>query len=573
MRGLPTLRAIAWLAAGWLAAGLASAQDYAAEREPRRFALVIGNSDYATLEPVPSARVDASRMRERLLELGFEVSVEADLASVADLEDRVLPAFRQRLQPGDLVLLYFSGHGFAWGADTWLAPTAMPLRLREQELPDQAVAVESLQAYLAKRDPGLLLVLVDACRNPAGFVVATAAGDQGIAKGAAAAHAPSAYRANLIAAYAAQPGSTALGFDGGRASLFTGALLDYLGRDGREFGAIYNDIGADVRAASGEAQRPGLHDWSDSDLVLVPDATQRQREREAWQVALDSGQRALVQRYSWRHALSRHAWAARAWLQDPAHDSDAISFTALSPLALERAWQRGGSVAIARAPGDFGYPRSLSAEATQALVDADDADLGVLAANDAQDRWPAALARLLAHGEVVALTGRATQSSPAQGSEDARPILFGQHLRLAGLVDAAPADGGPWARANEFGNQAPVYFQVPAQAPLAPVHLGRGLAEILLPPDGGPESDLVAADTLDAALLRLREQGKRVTWVSLAITADEAPALRSARQARLQHAVHRLKRAGIDGRRVTSVAGSPDALGDTVRIRIFGYQE
>jgi len=53
-----------------------------------------------------------------------------------------------------------------------------------------------------------------------------------------------------------------------------------------------------------------------SDVYLNPTPSGRAREKEAWLTALGSNTGEGVQRFAYRHGLSRHAAAARQWLSD-----------------------------------------------------------------------------------------------------------------------------------------------------------------------------------------------------------------------------------------------------------------
>lgn len=302
-----------------------TAADYLAEFEPRRWALVVGNAGYARLGALPGALVDASQMEARLQDLGFQVTRCTNIASVAQFENDILPAFRRQVRAGDLVLFYFSGHGFSHGPDSYLAVTDMDLRLAARALGEVAIAVEALATYLSRPAPGLLLMVMDACRGIGGFSIVDATPYDPVLKGVPATRPMHDARVNLLSAYASRPGMPAIASDDDNTgpSLFTAELLAQLGMDEREFGAMFNDVGAQVRLASGERQQPGLQDWSDTDLYLRLPGILREQQKEAWLVALSSRSRKLVQRFAYRFSLSRHAAAARAWLADNAFDDPA----------------------------------------------------------------------------------------------------------------------------------------------------------------------------------------------------------------------------------------------------------
>jgi len=148
-----------------------NARNYLFEHEPGRHALVLGNSDYDNLAPLHSARLDAKRMSAELEQLGFAVTLVTRLPSVRAFEDDVLPPFRDTIKPGDMVLFYFSGHGFAYGPNNFLAPANLPLVVSGERVSECAIAVESVEDYLARQSPGVVLMFIDACRTIAGLVI------------------------------------------------------------------------------------------------------------------------------------------------------------------------------------------------------------------------------------------------------------------------------------------------------------------------------------------------------------------------------------------------------------------
>jgi hypothetical protein len=121
---------------------------------------------------------------------------------------------------------------------------------------------------------------------------------------------------NVVEAYAARAGSIALASNAGNAlSPFTSSLAVRIEMKDAEFATMFRDVAADVAVATGQSQRPGIVSWSACDLYLNPTAKTRAQENEAWLAALGSGAWHEVQRFTYRHALSRHAAAARQWLE------------------------------------------------------------------------------------------------------------------------------------------------------------------------------------------------------------------------------------------------------------------
>jgi formylglycine-generating enzyme required for sulfatase activity len=92
-----------------------------AQQAPRRMALVIGNSNYRSLQHVPAALADAELVRKRLetLKLRWDVDFVTDL-DLQSLSARI-GQFTQKIAPGDIVLFYYSGYAMQ-PDDDYLVP-------------------------------------------------------------------------------------------------------------------------------------------------------------------------------------------------------------------------------------------------------------------------------------------------------------------------------------------------------------------------------------------------------------------------------------------------------------------
>jgi uncharacterized caspase-like protein len=148
-----------------LTAGSALSQDcvpvqYTDEHEPERRALVIGNAIYGQHAPVTSAATDALEMTKRLTELNFKVGPPLVANTKAEFS-KALDDFRATIGEGDLVVFYYSGHGFSYGTDSFLAPIDLPRSITENELPDAAMAIDSVKYRLESRKPGMVIMILD----------------------------------------------------------------------------------------------------------------------------------------------------------------------------------------------------------------------------------------------------------------------------------------------------------------------------------------------------------------------------------------------------------------------------
>ena len=128
-------------------------------RPPSRFALVIGNSAYTKVKPLPNAVNDARLIAKRLEDLGIEVHLHEDLDKVRMV--RAKDAFVARLKQigkADTAIFYFSGHGFQDRETNYLLPIVTgeaetdPMKLQD--------LLTEVTAYSNRR-----LVFLDACRS------------------------------------------------------------------------------------------------------------------------------------------------------------------------------------------------------------------------------------------------------------------------------------------------------------------------------------------------------------------------------------------------------------------------
>jgi hypothetical protein len=76
----------------------------------RRLALVVGNGNYSVYGKLPNAIHDAQDLASMLGQVGFRVQLEQDVSTVEAL-DQAVQRFTNQLQPGDLALFYYAGHG------------------------------------------------------------------------------------------------------------------------------------------------------------------------------------------------------------------------------------------------------------------------------------------------------------------------------------------------------------------------------------------------------------------------------------------------------------------------------
>ncbi|CAF2980056.1 unnamed protein product, partial [Rotaria sp. Silwood2] len=96
----------------------------ASNEEHRKLALVIGIGEYENFDQLSNPENDARDMESALESIGFTVTMVLHLKRVA--MKHALVKFEDSIQPGDMVLFYFAGHGTQWEDQNYLLPKDIP---------------------------------------------------------------------------------------------------------------------------------------------------------------------------------------------------------------------------------------------------------------------------------------------------------------------------------------------------------------------------------------------------------------------------------------------------------------
>lgn len=130
----------------------------------KRIALVIGNGNYNDLEILPNALNDARDVSDRLKQLGFDVVTLYD-ADINDMQTTVT-SFFHLAQSYQVALIYFAGHGLRYeGKDYLLAIDRADLSIKDECSLDYLI--EESEKW--KSNGKVMIFVIDACRNQAGF--------------------------------------------------------------------------------------------------------------------------------------------------------------------------------------------------------------------------------------------------------------------------------------------------------------------------------------------------------------------------------------------------------------------
>jgi uncharacterized caspase-like protein len=240
---------ISRLAAATALAGFTSASSAA---DDRRVALVIGNGAYKSVPALPNPPNDAGDFAAALKRLGFAVTLITN--GSFDEMRRGLIALGNAAGGADMAVVYFAGHGMEINGENWLIPVDAELK-RDTDAANEAISLQSVLLQVSNTT-SLGLVVLDACRNnPFAAKMNRSLATRAAANGGLGRIEPV---SNVLVAYAARDGTTALDGDG-RNSPFTAALLRNIEAPGVEVTFMFRNVRDDVMEATRNEQQPFVY--------------------------------------------------------------------------------------------------------------------------------------------------------------------------------------------------------------------------------------------------------------------------------------------------------------------------
>ena len=126
-----------------------------------KHALTIGNDKYDR-GPLGACVNDATDMAVSLRSIGFQVQNATNVDS--RMTQKYIDYFIQSIQPGSVALFYFSGHGGQFNAINYLIPTNND-EIYAENFDQMALNVQRLIKGMYRRNPRLILVILDCCRS------------------------------------------------------------------------------------------------------------------------------------------------------------------------------------------------------------------------------------------------------------------------------------------------------------------------------------------------------------------------------------------------------------------------
>lgn len=305
-----------------------------------RLALVIGNDNYTQVPALRNARNDARSVAAELESAGFKVTRLLD--GTRRSMNEALDGFVRRIDKGDEVVFYFSGHG---SQPPQTGPFLLPVDIEvssERSILRDGVSLEQVVDDLGQR-ARFSLVIVDACRDDP-FRQSSAG--RSMAPGSSLSRIePPKGTMIIMAASKGQQALDRLGDNDPVANgLFTRELVKQMRQPGLAAGDLLKRVRANVERVAqsvNHVQRPSLVDESSSDFYFYPGRAGAaavaalpaagtpaepsapvsavvaagyapQREFDAWEQAVRVGTRGGLDAYLRQFPSGRYAAHARA---------------------------------------------------------------------------------------------------------------------------------------------------------------------------------------------------------------------------------------------------------------------
>ncbi len=222
--------------------------DGSANKMTKRYALVIGNSNY-TMGPLRNPVNDANAMSQQLKKMGFEVASYVNLGH-EEMKTRIREFGDKITANKGVGLFFYAGHGLQVGGENYIIPIDAHIA-KFADIENEAVNLNRLTGEMAFAKNDLNIIILDACRNN------PFEGEESGGKGLASTSAPS----GTFIAFATSPGSVAA--DGtGQNGLYTQELLKAINSPNSEIEDVFKEVRRNVYKLSNEQQTP----WENSSI-------------------------------------------------------------------------------------------------------------------------------------------------------------------------------------------------------------------------------------------------------------------------------------------------------------------
>ncbi|MFM9989871.1 MAG: caspase domain-containing protein [Burkholderiaceae bacterium] len=131
--------------------------------QPNKRALFVGNNAYVHLNQLDKCVNDAREMQKLFADIRYRIVYDFD----QNLDDmrKIFNRFKEDIQPGDEIVVNFSGHGLQINSETYLCPIDMPNDQDPRDSFKTCVNLNQEMDEMFQRGAKMVLAIVDACRN------------------------------------------------------------------------------------------------------------------------------------------------------------------------------------------------------------------------------------------------------------------------------------------------------------------------------------------------------------------------------------------------------------------------
>lgn len=211
----------------------------------KTLALVIGNNDYLGKGKLDNAVNDAKAISEIFERLGYEVIYKPNCSS-ADCSD-ALTEFESRISTTDSSIFYFAGHGFQFEGENYLAAIDCPVENPNKNICERTcIRLTEILDIIKKAPTTVNIVIIDACRKSF---------SRGNSNVFSAINTPK----GTIIAFSTSPNEAAKDTGMEEHSIYTGALLKYIGRELLSVEELFKKVRKTVSNLSGGTQTSWEH--------------------------------------------------------------------------------------------------------------------------------------------------------------------------------------------------------------------------------------------------------------------------------------------------------------------------
>ena len=230
--------------------------------QPRRIALVVGNSGDDTWGKLATTQNDANLVAGALTQQGFEISGGGALIDPDKPQlEQAIRRFAHSIAPGTVALFYYAGHGVQADARNFLVPAGAAIPQSKDDYDKSLVALDDdVLRQMQQADGRLNILVLDACRDhpPLPSHGPASHETKQPAKGLAPMGAPAAKSGTMII-YSTGPNGIARDSAAGSPdSPFASAFAAAVSTGGMDIRDVFDRVEASVDQATHHEQQPWI---------------------------------------------------------------------------------------------------------------------------------------------------------------------------------------------------------------------------------------------------------------------------------------------------------------------------